>query len=116
MRFAVASQNYRTVTPHAGKTRRFLLFDAVSGSPPVECGRLDLPPDMTLHAFTGGPHPLDMIDVVIAGSAGTGVVARLREHGVIALSTTETDPSIAVSAFLDGTLPPGGGHDGCACG
>lgn len=116
MKFAVASQNYRTVTPHAGKTRRFLLFDAVPGGRPVECGRLDLPPEMTLHAFSGGPHPLDRVDVVIAGSAGAGFVTRLGERGVIALSTTETDPCAAVSAYLDGTLPPGGEHDGCACG
>ena len=27
MRIAVASQNFRTVTGHAGKSRRFLVFD-----------------------------------------------------------------------------------------
>ena len=30
MRIAVTSQNFRTVTGHAGKARRFLVFDVLN--------------------------------------------------------------------------------------
>jgi len=31
MKIAVASQNFRTVTPHAGRTRRFLVYEPSRG-------------------------------------------------------------------------------------
>lgn len=56
MKIAVTSQNYRTVTPHAGKTRRFLVYDVSPDRVPTEVERLDLPRDMSLHEFHGdGP-------------------------------------------------------------
>lgn len=106
MKVAVASQNFRTVTPHAGKTRRFLLFSAQPGAEPVETGRLDLPREMAFHDFAGGPHPLDAVDVIIAGSAGPRFAARMRDRGITAVATTETDPRAAIAAFLAGTLRP----------
>lgn len=39
MKIAVTSQNFRTVTAHAGKTRRFLVFDIPSGDSPREVER-----------------------------------------------------------------------------
>jgi predicted Fe-Mo cluster-binding NifX family protein len=115
MKFAVASQNFRTITPHAGKTRRFLLFEAVRGSEPVETGRLDLPKEMAMHEFAGGSHPLDEVQVIIAGSAGPGFIARMKERGIAAVPTAETDPRAAVTAYLAGTLAPTAPHDGCDC-
>ena len=113
MKFAVASQNFRTITAHAGKTRRFLLFQAEAGGAPVETGRLDLPKEMAFHGFAGRSHPLDGVDVVIAGSAGPGFVARMRERGIVAVATAETDPQAAVAAYLDGTRRTAAGHDDC---
>ena len=40
MRIAVTSQNLRTITGHAGKTRRFIVFEAEPGREPVEVDRL----------------------------------------------------------------------------
>ena len=31
MKIAVTSQNFRTITPHAGTTRRFLVYEAAEG-------------------------------------------------------------------------------------
>jgi predicted Fe-Mo cluster-binding NifX family protein len=115
VKFAVASQNFRTITPHAGKTRRFLLFDAAPGREPVETGRLDLPIEMSMHEFRGAGHPLYDVDVVIAGSAGPGFVARLKERGVMAVTTAESDPHKAVTAYLAGTLPPPAAEEACDC-
>ncbi|MDT8854726.1 nitrogen fixation protein [Paracoccaceae bacterium Fryx2] len=121
MRIAVASQNFRTVTGHAGKTRRFLVYEAAAGEPAREVGRLDLPKDMAIHNFLGdGPHPLDAVQAVIAGSAGTGFVRRMAARGVLAVATAEPDPALAAAALAAGTLPPAAlhdhddGDDGCA--
>jgi predicted Fe-Mo cluster-binding NifX family protein len=105
MRIAVASQNFRTITPHAGVTRRFLVYEAVSGGMPREVDRLDLPREMALReAARTAPHPLDSVDAVLVGSAGPGFLRRMAERGVDAVVTTETDPLRAVASYLAGTL------------
>lgn len=112
MRIAVASQNFRTITSHAGRTRRFLVYDARPGEVPAEVGRLDMPQDMALHNFHGtGDHPLYAMDAIIVGSAGAGFVHRMAARGVRVAATAETDPQAAVTAFLAGTLPPAAPHE-----
>ncbi|MGP9812467.1 NifB/NifX family molybdenum-iron cluster-binding protein [Rhodopseudomonas sp. NSM] len=124
MLIAVASQNFRTVTGHAGKSRRFMVFDAAPGRTPQEVERLDLPKEMSIHEFSEqGAHPLDAVDVVIAGSAGAGFISRMAARNVIAITTAETDPVVAVQTYLAGTLAPAAPHDhdgeeeegGCDC-
>ncbi len=124
MKIAVSSQNYRTVTSHAGKTRRFLIYRAEAGGPVQEVERLDLPKDMTIHEFHGsghgsGDHPLFAVNVIITGSAGDGFIRRMESHGVRVAQTSETDPLAAVACYLAGALPPaaphtheGHGHEG----
>ena len=41
MKVAVTSQNFRTVTGHAGMARRFIVFDASAESGVAEVTRLD---------------------------------------------------------------------------
>lgn len=102
MRIAVASQNFRTVSGHAGKTRRFLVFEAGPGQPAQEVERFDLPREMAMHDFHGeGPHPLDTVDAVIAASAGDGFARRMAARGVLAAVTEEPDPGRAVEALLE---------------
>jgi predicted Fe-Mo cluster-binding NifX family protein len=125
MLIAVASQNFRTVTGHAGKTRRFLVFDAAPGRAPQEIDRIDLPKVQSIHEFKEqGPHPLDAVNVVIAGSAGPGFISRMATRGVCAITTSETDPVAAVQNYLAGSLAPAAPHDhdhedeeegGCDC-
>jgi predicted Fe-Mo cluster-binding NifX family protein len=80
---AVASQNARTVTPHAGKTRRFLLFTADADGTVAPAGRYELPKAMTLHGWPRArPHPLFCVDVVVVGSAGANFRQKLAEAGV----------------------------------
>lgn len=127
MRFAIASQNFRTVTGHAGRTRRFLVFEVQPGEIPREVGRLDLDRTQTMHEFDGqGAHALDQVQVVIAGSVGGCFVGKMAERGIRALATSESDPVRAIELFLAGTLPPPGvddhdhdhaeGEGGCNCG
>lgn len=101
MKIAVTSQNFRTVTPHAGRTRKFLVYEANPTSDPVEIDRLDMPKDMAMHEFhRDGSHPLDSVDVIIAGSFGDGFARRMERRGVRAVITDRTDPLEAVEDFL----------------
>jgi len=108
MKIAVTSQNYRTVTGHAGKTRRFLVFDVNTDGEVKETDRLDLDKMMTMHEFRndGGSHPLDQMDVLITGSAGAGFVQNLNSRDVQVIVTGETDPIQAMSDFQNDQVKP----------
>ncbi len=120
MRIAITSQNFRTITGHAGKTRRFLVYEAEPGITPREVERLDLPREMSMHEFHGdGPHPLDTAAAVITLSAGAGFIRRMAARGITATTTSETDPVEAARAFAEGRLAPAmpglGGDHQCSC-
>lgn len=51
------------------------------------------------------PHPLDGVNVLICGGIGQGLQHRLKQKGILGVSTSETDPERAVASWLDGTLP-----------
>jgi predicted Fe-Mo cluster-binding NifX family protein len=108
MKIAVTSQNYRTVTGHAGKTRRFLVYEATPGSTPVEIERLDLDKMMTMHEFRNndGSHPLDEVDVLITGSAGAGFIQKMFTRGVGVVVTGEEDPMQAVKDLMENNIKP----------
>ena len=101
MRIAVSSQNFRTITSHAGKTRRFILFEGDLGQEVTETGRLDMDKSMALHNFNGKDHPLFDMDVVITGSCGEGFRRKLAQYQVEVVATSETDPANAAQAVLD---------------
>jgi len=106
MRIGVTSQNFRTITGHAGKSRRFLVYESgPSGTQEVD--RLDLPKEMSMHEFRGDRHPLDDLDVLVTAGCGEGFRQRMAARGVRVVATSETDPLKAVSAVAAGTeLPP----------
>ncbi|MFZ1414442.1 MAG: NifB/NifX family molybdenum-iron cluster-binding protein [Defluviicoccus sp.] len=107
MRLAVTSQNFRTVTPHAGRARRFLVFEAENGGEPREVDRLDLAKELAMHEWHGsGAHPLDAIDVLIAGSFGEGFGQRMAARGIVAVRTDKADPLEAVKDYLAGKHDP----------
>ena len=106
MRIAVTSQNFRTITSHAGKCRRFLILGLNPQGELVELDRLDLPKEMSMHEFKGLNHPIFSSDVLLTGSAGQGFIRRLMQHQVQVLCTSETDPYAAARAVLDGKPLP----------
>lgn len=104
MKIAVASQNRKTVTGHAGKCRRFWIYEIANGAI-ANRQLVELPLENTFHQRHGtGPHPLDGINVLITGGMGEGLQRRLEQTGVLAVATTQTDPDRAVADWLDGTL------------
>lgn len=105
MKIAVTSQNFRTVTGHAGKTRRFLVFDREGR----ELERLDLPKQFSFHEWRGAddePHPLDGVAVLITAGCGERFRNHLARRGIRVAATSETDPAAAVRALLEDRLPP----------
>jgi len=108
MRVAVTSQNFKTITGHAGKTRRFLLFEVDAAGTPVEVDRLDLPREMALHAYHGDDHPLFALglDALVTQGAGQGFIRRLARHGVVVHATSESDPATAVRLVATGAPLP----------
>ncbi len=111
MKIGVTSQNFRTITSHAGKTRRFLIFTPSEGGGFQESERWDLPKDLSMHEFRGDRHPLDELDALITGGAGRDFVRRMQERGVRVIATSESDPRRAVGAVLAGrSLPPPAPH------
>ncbi len=115
MKIAVTSQNRETVTGHAGHCNTFWVFDIDSCE--VKARQLiELPADQTLHA---GSHPsLANISVLITSSLGNHLRARLKDRGIVAVATEESDPDRAVRGWLNDTLrelPPGISAGICAC-
>ena len=97
---AVASQNRRTVTGHAGRCRRFKLFELGA---PQQVGELELAPEAVLHEAALGPeHPLGQAVALIAASMGDGVRRRLAQFGIESYLTEEADPARAVAQYLAG--------------
>ncbi len=104
MRIAIASQNRKAVTGHAGKCRKFWIYEVEDGE---AMGRslLELPIEQSFHESAhGAPHPLDGVNVLIAGGMGFGLRNRLKRQGILAVATAETDPDRAVAAWLNGSL------------
>lgn len=120
VKIAVTSQNFRTVTGHAGRARRFLIYDVGTDGNPVEVDRLDLPKELAMHDFHGDEaHPVDVVDVVISESFGDGFARRMGKRGIVAVTTENTDPVEAVKAYVAAAKTPGVGAEpgrGCSGG
>jgi predicted Fe-Mo cluster-binding NifX family protein len=104
MKIAVTSQNRKTITGHAGKCRKFWIYQ-IEGTQTINRTLLELPIDQSFHESAhAGSHPLDDVNVLISGGMGQGLQSRLKQKGIMAMCTPETDPDAAVQAWLSGTL------------
>lgn len=107
MKIGVTSQNFRSITGHAGKARRFIIFEADTTSGEInEIERLDLPKGMDIHSFAGVMHPIEQLDILLTGGCGDGFLRRMAAYGVQVITTSETDPIKAATAVLKGESLP----------
>lgn len=97
MQIAVAcTADYSEVAGHAGRARRWLVFD---GEDPPR--RVELSAKQVFHYFEGEEaHPLDGVGVIIAQSAGEGFLGKMTRKGIDAVTTGETNPARAVADYL----------------
>lgn len=99
MKIAVTSQNRTTVTDYAGQCRKFWIFETEYASV-VEKHLVELP----MRRLAKSVHPLDDVNVLITGGMASGLRYQLKQRGIQAVSTLESDPERAVTAWLNGTL------------
>ncbi|WP_294538064.1 hypothetical protein [uncultured Rhodoblastus sp.] len=110
MKIGVATKDWLAVSGHAGKATCWLLYDLAQyrpGEPLPPPTRVELTKEQLFHYFDDkGPHPLDGIEIAVAGSAGDGFIRHLRKRGAEVLLTGETDPATALTRIASGeTLP-----------
>ena len=104
MKIAVTSQNKKTITEHAGRCRKFWVFD-IENNRIVNKQLLELPKQQSFHESSSHEsHPLDNIDVLISAGMGQGLMMRLQHKGIKGLITRETVPEQAVLLYLNGSL------------
>ena len=104
MKIAITSQNRKTITGHAGKCRKFWIFD-LEDNQIVNKELLELPIEQAFHnSSPQQPHPLDNINILISGGMGQGLIRRLEDKGIQALITSETDLQQAIQKLLQGSL------------
>jgi predicted Fe-Mo cluster-binding NifX family protein len=104
MKIAVTSQNRKSITEHAGRCRKFWVFN-IESNKIVKKELLELPKEQSFHESSPHKsHPLDDIDILIAGDMGQGLMMRLERKGIKSLVTKEDDPEKAVLLYLNGSL------------
>ena len=107
MKIAVTSQNFKTITNHAGKARRFIVFNVDEAGNIEELSRLDLPQEMAFHNFQGNEHPLDGVDALLSASFGLGFMNKMARRGITASLVNTTDIKTAIDEFLkNGQIVP----------
>ena len=117
MKIAVPTRDWETVAGHAGQARHWLLWDLAApasapdaapsglapGAPLPAPTRVELAKDEVLHHFRDDrPHPLDGVELVIAGSAGDGFVRHMKKRGAEVVLTGESDPATALTKLAAG--------------
>jgi predicted Fe-Mo cluster-binding NifX family protein len=110
MKIGVATRDWAAVSGHAGQARCWLVYDLADhrqGQPLPEPARIELAKEHVLHHFQDdGPHPLDGVDIVVAGSAGDGFIRHMKKRGAETLLTGETDPARALARIVAGEALP----------
>lgn len=110
MKIAIATKDFTKVSGHAGQARHWLLYDLVAHQhgaalPAPMC--IELAKGQLLHHFQDdGPHPLDGVDLVLAGSAGDGFIHHMKKRSADVLLTGEQDPAVALTSILAGEVLP----------
>ena len=109
IKIAITVQNGRTISGHAGRTNRFLIY-TIENQEVIDKQELILDKNQTFHnIFHDGiepvpEHPLFVINSIISGNMGTGFFNKMKMQNIQALSTDESDPDLAIEKLLAGNL------------
>jgi len=100
MRIGITSQNRREVTAHAGRCRRFWIFDVEEGRV-IERSMLELDKAGTLHELAPAiPEGLKSVEVLLSAGMCEDLIARLERNGIRGAVTKHSDPEQAVASYL----------------
>ena len=104
MKIAVTSQNRKSITEHAGRCRKFQLFEIEEGRI-ISKKLVELSKKQSFHESSPHEaHPLDVVDVLISGGMGNGMIRQLGNKGITGVITSQSDPETAVKLYLEGKL------------
>jgi len=104
MKIAIASQNKREITGHAGRCRKWWIYE-IEDNEIKKPNLLELEKEQAFHDSNPHEvHPLDEMNVIITGGMGKGLVNRLAAKGIEGIITPEIEPDLAIKAYLNGTL------------
>ena len=106
MIIAVTSQNFKSITGHAGKARRFVIYNAINADEIIEIDRLELPIEMLLHTHNDSHHPIDIADTLITSDCNKVFVEKMARRKIKVLTTSEKDPLQAILLFINGEKLP----------
>lgn len=110
MKIAIPTNNWLSVSGHAGQARCWLLYDLeahLPGEPLPRPARVELAKEQLFHHFDDSlSHPLDGVEIVIAGSAGDGFIRHMRKRGADVLLTGEVSPAAALEHVIAGEALP----------
>ena len=100
LRIAVSSQNRKTVTDHAGRCRKFWVYEVRQNKVDNKVLR-ELTLEQTLHSSQlGEDHPLDDVHVLITAGMSPFLYQRLQRSGIRGFVTDQSDPDLAVQTLL----------------
>jgi hypothetical protein len=104
------TNDWTDVSGHAGKARRWLLYDLseqAADAPLPAPTRVELAKEDLFHYFADDrPHPLDGVEIVVAGSTGDGFIRHMRKRGADVLLTGEREPATALARIVAGEALP----------
>jgi predicted Fe-Mo cluster-binding NifX family protein len=109
MKIAVTYQNGRTISGHAGRTNRFLIY-TIEDQKVIDKKEVNMDKEQTFHnIFHDGiepipEHPLLYINAINAGNMGSGFFNKMRMKNIDAINTAERDPDEAIEKLLVGKL------------
>jgi hypothetical protein len=110
VKVGIPTKDWVSVSGHAGKALFWLVYDIarpLSDAPLPAPSRVELTKEQLPHYFKDdGPHPLDGVEIIVAGSAGDGFVRHMKKRGANVLLTGETDPGAALAKILAGEALP----------
>jgi predicted Fe-Mo cluster-binding NifX family protein len=110
MKIAIPTKDWTTVSGHAGQATYWLVYDLTEhrdGQAFPLPARIELTKQQLPHFFKDdGPHPLDGVELIVAGSAGDGFVRHMKKRGADVLLTGETDPATALQCIIKGEALP----------
>lgn len=104
MKIAITSQTIKNVTAHAGRCRKFWVYELSKTSPEIQKQFIELDIDETLHTMNEAlPKKLEGVSVLITANLGDSLKAKLLKAGVSAHLTAETLPDVALLNYLANT-------------
>ncbi len=107
MKIAIATTDEQLVSGHAGQSRHWLVYDCQPGQALPTAQVVQLSKEQVFHHFKDdGPHPLDGVEVIVAGSAGDGFKRHMQKRGAQVLITGEKTPQAAIESILSGQALP----------